>query len=46
MAWTLLTAGFCFYIPEDNSARVPLIAFFIFLFAGTLASISLPFDFA
>ncbi|KAF8152368.1 sugar transporter [Crassisporium funariophilum] len=34
MAWTLLAAGFCFYIPEANSARVPLIAFFIFLFAA------------
>lgn len=34
MAWTLLAAGFCFYLPVDNSARVPLIAFFIFLFAG------------
>ena len=35
MAWTLLASGFCFYIPVDNSARVPLIAFFIFLFDGT-----------
>lgn len=34
MAWTLLAAGFSFYIPADNSAKVPLIAFFIFLFAG------------
>ncbi|RXW19746.1 hypothetical protein EST38_g6115 [Candolleomyces aberdarensis] len=34
MAWTLLAAGFCFYIPADNSARIPLIAFFIFLFAA------------
>ncbi|KAF8193766.1 hypothetical protein BJ912DRAFT_1031101 [Pholiota molesta] len=34
MAWTLLAAGFCFYIPVDNSARVPLIAFFVFLFAA------------
>jgi len=34
MAWTLLAAGFCFYIPESNQARVPLIALFIFLFAG------------
>ncbi|KAF4622132.1 hypothetical protein D9613_009095 [Agrocybe pediades] len=34
MAWTLLAAGFCFYIPESNSARVPLIAFFVFLFAA------------
>jgi sugar porter (SP) family MFS transporter len=34
MAWTLLAAGLCFLIPTDNSARVPLIAFFIFLFAA------------
>lgn len=34
MAWTLLAAGFCFYIPESSSARVPLIVFFIFVFAG------------
>ncbi|KAF6752396.1 sugar transporter [Ephemerocybe angulata] len=34
MAWTLLAAGFCFFIPESNSARIPLIAFFIFLFCA------------
>jgi MFS family permease len=34
MAWTLLAAGFCFFIPESSKARVPLIALFIFLFAG------------
>ena len=34
MAWTLLAAGFCFFIPESNKARVPLIALFVFLFAG------------
>lgn len=34
MAWTLLAAGFCFYIPQGNPARVPLVAFFVFLFAG------------
>lgn len=34
MAWTLLGAGFCFYIPESNSARLGLIAFFVFLFAA------------
>lgn len=34
MAWTLLTAGMCFFIPNGNSARLPLIAFFIFLFAA------------
>lgn len=34
MAWTLLGAGFCFYIPESNDARLGLIAFFVFLFAA------------
>ncbi len=34
MAWTLLAAGLCFIIPEDNSARLGLIALFIFLFAA------------
>lgn len=34
MAWTLLAAGMCFFIPVENSARTPLIAFFIFLFAA------------
>ncbi|KAF8885214.1 major facilitator superfamily domain-containing protein [Infundibulicybe gibba] len=34
MAWTLLAAGFSFYLPESSSVRVPLIAFFIFLFAA------------
>lgn len=32
MAWCLLAAGFCFLMPESNSARVPLIAFFVYLF--------------
>ncbi|KAF2108039.1 hypothetical protein BDV96DRAFT_505178 [Lophiotrema nucula] len=34
MAWCLLAAGFCFLISENVSARVPLIAFFIFLFTA------------
>ena len=34
MAWTLLAAGFCFYIPESSSAHLGLIAFFIYLFAA------------
>jgi MFS family permease len=34
MAWTLLAAGFCFFIPSESHARVPLIALFIFLFAA------------
>ncbi|KAF5378119.1 hypothetical protein D9615_007543 [Tricholomella constricta] len=34
MAWTLLAAGFCFFIPDGNPARVPCIALFIFIFAA------------
>ncbi|KAI4235958.1 MAG: hypothetical protein L6R40_006326 [Gallowayella cf. fulva] len=34
MAWTLLAAGLCFIIPEENRAHLGLIAFFIFLFAA------------
>ncbi|KAJ5094967.1 galactose-proton symport [Penicillium argentinense] len=32
MAWTLLAAGFCFYIPESSPAHLGIIAFFVFLF--------------
>lgn len=34
MAWTLLAAGFSFYIPEDSKAHLGLIAMFVFLFAA------------
>lgn len=34
MAWCLLAAGLSFLMPEGNSARVPLIAFFIYLFTA------------
>lgn len=34
MAWTLLAAGFCFYIPNDSTAHLGLVAFFIYLFAA------------
>ncbi|KAI9755046.1 MAG: hypothetical protein M4579_004450 [Chaenotheca gracillima] len=34
MAWTLLAAGFCFFIPIESKAHLPCIAFFIFLFAA------------
>jgi hypothetical protein len=34
MFWTLLAAGMCFYIPQDNSAHLGLIAFFIYLFGA------------
>ena len=32
MCWTLLAAGFCFYIPESSNAHLGMIAFFIYLF--------------
>lgn len=34
MAWTLLAAGFSFYIPESSSAHLGVIALFIFMFAA------------
>ncbi|KAH8119192.1 hypothetical protein DFH11DRAFT_1722739 [Phellopilus nigrolimitatus] len=34
MAWTLLAAGMCFFIPESSKAHLGLIALFIFLFAA------------
>ncbi|THC92806.1 hypothetical protein EYZ11_007708 [Aspergillus tanneri] len=34
MAWTLLAAGFCFYIPQESTAHLACIALFIFLFAA------------
>ena len=34
MAWTLLTAGLCFLIPQGSSAHLGLIALFIYLFAA------------
>lgn len=34
MCWTLLVAGFCFWIPESSNAHLGLIALFIFLFAA------------
>lgn len=34
MAWCLLAAGLCFLIDESSSARIPLIAFFIYLFTA------------
>jgi len=32
MCWTLLAAGFCFWIPQGSNAHLGLIAFFIYLF--------------
>ena len=34
MAWCLVVAGCCFLLPTDVSARLPLIAFFIYLFTA------------
>ncbi|EJD03081.1 uncharacterized protein FOMMEDRAFT_84814 [Fomitiporia mediterranea MF3/22] len=34
MAWTLLAAAFCFYIPVESKAHLGLIAFFVFLFGA------------
>ncbi|PLN74792.1 galactose-proton symport [Aspergillus taichungensis] len=34
MAWTLLAAGFSFYIPEASKAHLGCIALFVFLFAA------------
>lgn len=34
MAWTLLAAGFAFYIPESSTAHLGIIAMFIYLFAA------------
>ena len=34
MAWTLLAAGFSFYIPEESSAHLGVIALFVYLFAA------------
>lgn len=34
MFWTLLAAGFCFYIPKDSAAHLGLIALFIYLFGA------------
>ena len=34
MAWSLLAAGFCFYVPEDLPAHLGLVAMFIYIFAA------------
>jgi len=34
MAWCLVAAGCCFTLDINNSARLPLIAFFVFLFGA------------
>lgn len=34
MAWTLLAAAFCFYVPGTGGAHLGSIALFVFLFAA------------
>lgn len=34
MFWTLLAAGFSYYIPKENTAHLGLIAFFVYLFGA------------
>lgn len=34
MAWCLIAGGLCFLMPESNAARLPLIAFFVYLFTA------------
>jgi MFS family permease len=34
MAWSLLIAGFCFWIPSESKSHLGLIALFIFIFAA------------
>jgi len=34
MAWTLLAAGFCFFIKPSSPAHLGLVAFFIYLFGA------------
>lgn len=33
MAWCLVAAGLSFLMPEGNSAKIPLIAFFVYVWA-------------
>lgn len=34
MTWSLLAAGFCFYIPESSKAHLGFVALFIYIFAA------------
>lgn len=34
MAWCLIAGGCCFLLDKENSARLPLIAFFVYLFTA------------
>lgn len=46
MAWTLLAAGFCFYIPESNTAHIALIALFVYIFTAFYSAGEGPVPFA
>lgn len=37
MFWTLLIAGMCFLLPTSNSARLPVIALFLYIFTAFYA---------
>ena len=34
MAWTLLATAFCFKIPTDNQAHLPVLAVFVYLYSA------------
>lgn len=44
--WTLLTAGFCFWIPTTSTAHLGLIIFFVYLFTAFYALGEGPVPFA
>ncbi|KAF3931898.1 hypothetical protein ABW20_dc0100007 [Dactylellina cionopaga] len=46
MAWTLLAAGFCFYIPESSTAHIALIALFVYIFTAFYSAGEGPVPFA
>ncbi|KAG0652789.1 polyol transporter 1, partial [Hyphodiscus hymeniophilus] len=46
MAWTLLAAGFCTYIPGIGSVHVGMVAFFVYLFSAFYACGEGPVPFA
>lgn len=35
--WTLLAAGFCFWIPQDSRAHLGMIIFFVYVFTAIYA---------
>ncbi|KAK6530090.1 hypothetical protein TWF694_003462 [Orbilia ellipsospora] len=46
MAWTLLAAGFCFYIPQSSTAHIALIALFVYIFTAFYSAGEGPVPFA